>query len=128
MAQYAIAFDLDTRGMRTAGFNDSQISSVYNTEIPNALRQAGFTVHPQGSLYHTEAEQNPITAIMQLQNALRTNAPQFCAHVRRVHVFRMEEWSDVTPLIANRPAAPTPSGEEELEEQLGMTGGTQNVR
>lgn len=64
---------------------------------------------------------------MLLQNALRTNAPQFCAYVRRVHVFRMEEWSDVTPLIANRPAAPTPTAEEEIEAQ-GMTGGTETCR
>jgi|GEM_PF-1436855 len=127
MAQYAIAFDLDTRAMRDAGLTNGQISSIYNTEIPNALWRAGFTAHPQGSLYHTESEQNPITAIMQLQNALRTNASQFCVYVSRVHVFRMDEWSDVTPLIANRAAAPAPSGEEELEEQLGMTGGTETA-
>jgi hypothetical protein len=29
----------------------------------------------------------------------------------------MEEWSDVTELIANRPAAGVPTPEEELEEQ-----------
>ena len=115
MAQYAIAFDLDTTAM--TGLTAADRTRVYQTEIPNALTSCGFTAHPQGSLYHTEADQNPITAIMQLQNALKTQAPQFCQFVKRVHVFRMEEWSDVTTLIANRPAATAPTGEEELAEQ-----------
>lgn len=117
MAHYAIAFDLDTKAMKNAGLTSSDRTRVYQTEIPTALASCGFTAHPQGSLYHTEAEQNPITAIMQLQSSLKTKAPEFCKFVRRVHVFRMEEWSDVTTLIANKAAAPQPSGEEELEEQ-----------
>lgn len=117
MAHYAIAFDLDTKAMKAAGLTNGDRTRVYQTEIPSALASCGFTAHPQGSLYHTEAEQNPITAIMQLQSSLKTKAPEFCKYVRRVHVFRMEEWSDVTTLIANRPAAPAPDGEEELAEQ-----------
>jgi virulence-associated protein VapD len=117
MAQYAIAFDLDTAAMRGAGMTQAQITTVYQREIPTALAACGFTAHPQGSLYHTEANQDPITAIMKLQNALRTQAQTFCQYVRRVHVFRMEEWSDVTELIANRPAAGAPTPEEELAEQ-----------
>ena len=118
MAQYAIAFDLDTKGMRAFGITPSQITAVYQYEIPKALATCGFTAHPQGSLYHTEAEQNPITAIMKLQGSLKSGAPNFCRWVRRVHVFRMEEWSDVTSLIAQRDAAEgPPEAEEELEEQ-----------
>ncbi|HDR9275778.1 TPA: hypothetical protein QDB24_003882 [Burkholderia vietnamiensis] len=117
MAQYAIAFDLDTRAMAAAGINAAQRTQIYQTEIPEALHSCGFTAHPQGSLYHTEAEQNPITAIMQLQSALTTRAPRFCRFVRRVHVFRMEEWSDVTELIADRPAAQEPDADEEIAEQ-----------
>jgi len=117
MAQYAIAFDLDTSAMRSGGLNQSQITNVYQTEIPNALASCGFTAHPQGSLYHTESEKDPIFALMQIQSALKNNAPSFCKYVRRVHVFRMEEWSDVTPLIAEHPSAGTPTAEEELEEQ-----------
>lgn len=117
MAQYAIAFDLDTTAMTTAGLTAADRTRIYQTEIPQALAGCGFTAHPQGSLYHTEAEQNPITAIMQLQSALTNNAPQFCQFVRRVHVFRMEEWSDVTNLIAHRAAAAPPNGAEELAEQ-----------
>ncbi len=119
MAQYAIAFDMDTTAMKADGLSQSSITGLYQTEIPNALNAAGFTAHPQGSLYHTEDDQNPITAIMQLQNILRAQAPIFCRYVRRVHIFRMEEWSDVTALILQKPSIPpslvTP--EEEIEEQ-----------
>src|SRR6185436_1364729 len=102
MAQYAIAFDLDTAGMKNAGLNASDITTVYQTEIPHALASCGFTAHPQGSLYHTVSEANPISALMKLQGALKSLAPTFCQYVRRVHVFRMEVWSDVTPLISGR--------------------------
>ena len=117
MAQYAIAFDLDTAGMRGAGMSPADITRVYQREIPDALNSCGFTAHPQGSLYHTESEHDPITAIMRLQGALRALAPTFCQWVRRVHVFRMEEWSDVTALIADRPSAGPPNAAEELAEQ-----------
>lgn len=125
MAHYAIAFDMDTAGMRAAGFTAARITRVYQTEIPQALAACGFTAHPQGSLYHTETEQDPITALMTLQGTLQRQAQNFCAYVNRVHVFRMEEWSDVTALIANRPAAPVPTAEEEIEEQdaLAMAAG-----
>ena len=105
--------------MRSAGLSQAQIVTVYQREIPNALDACGFTAHPQGSLYHTEADQDPITAIMRLQNSLQTIAPTFCRYVRRVNVFRMEEWSDVTGLIATAPPnapAGTPEAEEELDE------------
>ena len=117
MAQYAIAFDLDTKLMESDGISKSDRTNIYQSEIPNALSACGFTAHPQGSLYHTESEQNPINAIMKLQGSLTNNAPRFCQYVKRVHVFRMEEWSDVTDLIANRTSAPSPDAEEELEKQ-----------
>lgn len=117
MAQYAIAFDLDTRRMKGDGLTQAEITRIYQTEIPQALAACGFTAHPQGSLYHTEGEHDPITAIMKLHGSLLNNANNFCNYVNRVHVFRMEEWSDVTDLIANRPAAPSPTAEEEIEQQ-----------
>jgi hypothetical protein len=36
----------------------------------------------------------------------------------------MEEWSDVTALISNRPAAPSPSPEEELRKQEELAAAT----
>ncbi|TFZ37280.1 hypothetical protein EWW49_10130 [Pseudomonas syringae] len=128
MAHYAIAFDLDTKAMKAQGMTDAQRTKVYQNEIPKALASCGFTAHPQGSLYHTEAEQNPITAIMQLQSSLKGQAPLFCKFVRRVHVFRMDEWSDVTGLIADRPAAEGPDGEEELLEQEDLDAAAEKER
>lgn len=120
MAHYAIAFDLDTSAMTVAGLTAADRTRIYQTEIPQALAGCGFTAHPQGSLYHTETDQNPINAIMQLQSALTQNAPNFCRFIRRAHVFRMEEWSDVTTLIARRAAAAAPTAAEELAEQEDM--------
>ncbi len=119
MAQYAIAFDMDTKAMVRAGLKRSEITKVYNIEIPDALRKCGFTAHPQGSLYHTELEQDPILAIMKLQQVLQHDAPSFCKFVRRVHVFRMEEWSDVTPLVSTgNPDTGAVTGDEELAEDI----------
>ena len=117
MAQYAIAFDMDTKGMKAAHMTQSEIVNVYQREIPEALKACGFIVHPQGSLYHTDTEHNPITAIMKLQSTVRTNAPRFCQYVRRVHVFRMDEWSDVTSLIRTSNTNPTTVDPEEEVEQ-----------
>lgn len=118
MAQYAFAFDLDTTAMVAAGLTRSDITQVYQVELPAALAACGFTGHPQGSLYHTEAEQDPIASVMQLQTVLRNQAQTFCHYVRRVHIFRMEEWSDVTLLIANHVAAGPPNADEEVEQQV----------
>jgi virulence-associated protein VapD len=101
MAQYAIAFDMDTIKMKDSGMSDSERTQIYQIEIPQALSKCGFSEHPQGSLYHTRVDQDPITAIMKLQNILKQEAPNFGKWVRRVHIFRMEEWSDVTDLLSD---------------------------
>ena len=117
MAHYAIAFDMDTNAMRDDGVTNTDRTNIYQTEIPTALATCGFTAHPQGSLYHTESDQDPITCLMKLQSTLKADAPRFCKYVKRVHVFRMEEWSDVTPLLAAKAAAGTPDADEEIAEQ-----------
>ena len=73
MPQYAIAFDLDTDAMVQDGITNSDRTKIYQTEIPNALRMCGFTVHAQGSLYHTDSEQNPLTAVMTLVTSAARN-------------------------------------------------------
>lgn len=123
MAQYAIAFDLDTSAAKQDGLDNSDITKIYQNEIPKALDLCGFSAHPQGSLYHTISEQDPIKAIMKLQSTLKAKAPSFCKYMKRVHVFRMEEWSDVTELISGKASAGTPTAEEELDEQEYSTPG-----
>lgn len=102
MARYAIAFDMDTKSMENDGVTASQRTGIYQKEIISALAECGFTAHAQGSLYHTEADTDGIASIMKLQDTLKTKAPNFCRYAKRIHVFRMEEWSDVTELITGR--------------------------
>jgi virulence-associated protein VapD len=117
MSQYAIAFDLDTNAMRAAGLTDSQRTDVYQKEIPNALSACGFTAHLQGSLYATEVVGDPIVAIMQLKTVLRQRAPGFCKFVNRVHVFRMEDWSDVTAILRTEAVPAKPMGDSAWDGQ-----------
>lgn len=102
MARYAIAFDIDTKAMKDDGITDSQRTSIYQNEVTSALAACGFTAHAQGSLYHTEADTDSIASIMKLQDTLKKKAPNFCKYAKRIHVFRMEEWSDVTELITGK--------------------------
>jgi len=111
MAQYAIAFDLDTKAMKAANITNAERTTIYQQEIPEALKVCGFTTHLQGSLYALNVDHDQIAALMQLHAKLQQNAPNFCKFVKRVHVFRMEEWSDVTPIIAGKPAAPIAADE-----------------
>lgn len=56
---------------------------------------------------------------MKLSQTLKVKAPRFCKYVRKVHVFRMEEWSDVTNLIAskdNQVAGTAMDVDEEIEQ------------
>jgi virulence-associated protein VapD len=99
MPQYAITFDVDTTAARAAMGNGY---TVIYADARNALATCGFTEHPQWSVYHTRAGEDGLRSVMMLPAVLQADAPRFCQYVRRVHVFRMEEWSDVTELITGR--------------------------
>ena len=107
MAQYAIAFDIDTRRMKDDGKTDSDITTLYQKELPDALEECGFTVHIQGSVYRTNIESNQLSILVALQSRLRTKAPNFCKYVKVAHIFRIEEQSEITELISTEPNAPT---------------------
>ena len=71
--------------------------TIYNTEVPKALAQCGFTRSSQGSVYYTQETPDRKDAIIEkLKQVLRSQAPQFCQFVNEVAVYRMEEWSDIT--------------------------------
>jgi virulence-associated protein VapD len=89
---YAIAFDLvvaDTEKHHSKG-----VSQAY-TDISSTLDRFGFR-RVQGSVYVTDSENmaNLFEAIMALK-AL----PWFPASVRDIRAFRIEQWSDFTPLV-----------------------------
>lgn len=114
MAKYAIAFDLDNKQMELDGYTKSNIVGVYQREIPQAFRAAGFDGHLQGSIYHTESEQDQISLLIDLKGILQSQAPLFCRYAHRIHIFRLEDWSDVTSRLSTRPVAPEPTGDEEF--------------
>lgn len=94
---YAIAFDLvvaDTQQHHPKG-----VSQAY-TEIGQALEDHGFK-RVQGSLYVTEDE-NMANLFLAIQT-LRAKA-WFPNSVRDIRAFRIEQWSDFTPVV--KPAIP----------------------
>lgn len=98
MAQYAIAFDLDRAVMKSDGMTESQITTVYQSEVPKALAAAGFTEHAQGSVYHT-LDVDSLVPVVRLHATLTSMAPNFCKYAKVVHIFRMEGWSEITALL-----------------------------
>ena len=105
MNRYALAFDLSKRDMEAAGLTPSQITRIYQTEIPDALDACGFENHTQGSVYMTKEDVDQLQAILNLQTQLNNLAPNFRVYARRVHLFEVQAWSDVTGLLTNTPAA-----------------------
>lgn len=89
---YAVAFDLvvaDTEQHHPKG-----IAQAY-TEIGMVLADHGFR-RVQGSLYVTDQEDmaNLFLAIQSLRNRA-----WFPKSVRDIRAFRIEQWSDFTPVI-----------------------------
>ncbi len=89
---FAIAFDLtvaEAERQHPKGY-----SQAY-ADIADTLRSFGFE-RVQGSVYVTEKEDmaNLFSALL----ALRA-LPWFPATVRDIRAFRIEQWSDFTPLM-----------------------------
>lgn len=107
MSQFALAFDLDTKKMAADGLNDSQRTTIYQKEIPAALAQCGFTKHAQGSLYMTapDTEHSSIGALLTMKATLDAASPNFRKYAYRVHIFIVQDWSDVTGILTDTPQA-----------------------
>jgi virulence-associated protein VapD len=89
---YAIAFDL--RVADTIANHPKGVSQAY-ADIGSVLAKFDFR-SVQGSLYVTE-EENMANLFAGIQ-ALRM-LPWFPQSVRDIRAFRIEQWSDFTPLI-----------------------------
>ncbi len=89
---FAIAFDLVVAN--TEKHHPKGISQAY-TDVGSMLERFGFQ-RIQGSVYVTNSEDmaNLFQAILALK-AL----PWFPASVRDIRAFRIEQWSDFTPLV-----------------------------
>jgi len=88
----AVAFDLVVAD--TENHHHQGVTQAY-TEIGAGLAEHGFR-RVQGSLYVTVNEDmaNLFLAIQAL--SARTRFPK---SVRDIHAFRVEQWSDVTPVV-----------------------------
>jgi virulence-associated protein VapD len=93
---YAVAFDLVVAD--TGQYHPNGITQAY-TEIGTILAEHGFRC-VQGSLYVTDNEDmaNLFLAIQ----ALRSRA-RFPESVRDIRAFRIEQWSDFTPVVKKSP-------------------------
>jgi len=89
---YGIAFDLTVAD--TEMHYPNGVSQAY-TEIGAILGEYGFR-RVQGSLYVTDDE-NMANLFMAIQ-ALRSR-PWFPKSVRDLRAFRIEQWSDFTPVV-----------------------------
>ncbi len=89
---FAIAFDLVV--VATAKHHPKGVSQAY-TDIADTLKNYGFD-RIQGSVYVTEQEDmaNLFRAIMALKKL-----PWFKDCVRDIRSFKIEQWSDFTPVI-----------------------------
>lgn len=89
---FAIAFDLVVA--ETEKNHPKGVAQAY-TEIGSTLQTFGFN-RVQGSLYVTNNEDmaNLFRAITALKNL-----EWFPSSVRDIRTFRVEQWSDFTPLI-----------------------------
>jgi virulence-associated protein VapD len=93
---FAIAFDLIVA--ETEKHHPVGVSQAY-TDIAKTLARFGF-IRVQGSVYTTESEDMAI--LFQAIIALK-ELPWFAASVRDVRAFRIEQWSDFTPLVKGDP-------------------------
>lgn len=89
---FAIAFDL--RVADTAAHHPKGVSQAY-ADIGATLADFAF-VRVQGSLYVTDRDDlaNLFSAILALKGL-----PWFPASVRDIRAFKVEHWSDFTPLV-----------------------------
>ena len=96
MSIWAIAYDLDVKGMKAAGYTKSNVTKFYNS-VRKTLQDNHFEKLKQWSIY-TSSQENSLTDAFEVALALKTvvDADKF---VKRLHLFRIEDFNDLLPLI-----------------------------
>ncbi len=97
---YAIAFDFDIAALRQHYVR--QVGPSWNNAyivVRKTLENHGFH-WVQGSVYHLDSDDMGILfmAIQDLQNI-----PWFSPSVRDIRGYRIEQWSDFTPVVKRTP-------------------------
>lgn len=96
MSIWAIAYDLDVKGMKAAGYTRSNVTQFYNS-VRKTLQDNHFERLKQWSIY-TSSQDNSLTDAFAVALALKSvaDADKF---VKRLHLFRIEDFNDLLPLI-----------------------------
>jgi virulence-associated protein VapD len=96
MSIWAIAYDLDVKGMKAAGYTKSNVTQFYNS-VRKTLQDNRFEKLKQWSIY-TSSQENSLTDAFGVALALKSvvDADKF---VKRLHLFRIEDFNDLLPLI-----------------------------
>ena len=119
MSIWAIAYDLDVKGMQAAGYTKSQVTLFYNA-IRKTLQDNHFEKLKQWSIY-TSGKPNSLTDAFAVCVAMKgvNDADKF---VKRLHLFRIEDFNDLLPLVA---AGKTSDEGDEIEQEINETFGAE---
>lgn len=99
MTRYAISIDLDTVKMRET-LSGSEITRIYQKELPEALFSAGFREQQDGLFFMTQPNADgSLIPIIVLEQTLKEEAPTACKYFNRVRVFEIEAFADITSLF-----------------------------
>ena len=101
MSNYGFAFDLDSRRMGEDRMSASEITTLYR-RVGKALEECGFCGHPQQSFYHTKAN-DAVLSVMTILTSIKDKVPGFAKYLNSAHMFRLEDWSDVTAVFKDQP-------------------------
>jgi len=96
MSLWAIAYDLDVKGMRAAGFTKGNVTSFY-TAIRNCLLTNRFEKMSQYSIY-TSSQSNTLVDVYKACSDIKS-VPN-SNFVKRLNLFRIDDLTDLTPLIS----------------------------
>ncbi|WP_085719975.1 hypothetical protein [Pseudomonas sp. B22(2017)] len=113
MTIWAIAYDLDVKGMHAAGYTKSAVTQFY-TRLRGCLASNNFEKMKQLSIYTSERP-NSLTDAFQASVQLKA-LPDSDKFIKRLHLFRIEDFNDLLPLVAGRPSFETDPIEQEIEE------------
>jgi len=115
MALWAIAYDLDVRGMKDAGMTGSQVTAYYSS-VRGCLADHSFERQKQWSIY-TSSKDNTLTNAFQACQCLQS-LPNV-DFIKRLHLFRIEDLNDLLPLVAGHPSDGEDPVLQEIEEVFG---------
>jgi len=118
-SKWVIAYDLNVKAMRKAGYSKSDVTQYYNS-VKECLADHGFSRFTQGSIYGIDDDENVLTNVYQVVDDLRKiDDPHF---VNRLHLFKAESLSDLRPLL---PTAPVSEDTDPIEDKIEEVFGTE---